>query len=51
MLHSPNKSAPSDSLLRFLELHRLQETLKTEEVGVAKDGRLVETRAHHLWLQ
>lgn len=43
-------SAPS-GLLWFLKLYSLQETLKREVVGVAVDGRLVGTRAHHFWLQ
>lgn len=59
--HSPNNQSsscerqqyacPPSGLPRFFKLHSLQQTLKTEVVGVAVDRRLVGTRAHHFGLQ
>lgn len=46
----PSPPHPS-GLLWFLKLHRLQQTLKTEVVGVAVDWDFVGTRAHHFWFQ
>lgn len=50
LVQQTTKSPPS-GLLWFLKLHRLQQTLKTEVVGVAVDWDLVGTRAHHFWFQ
>lgn len=47
----PVVKGPPSGLPRFFKLHSLQQTLKTEVVGVAVDRRLVGTRAHHFGLQ